>query len=249
MRHYVRLILFVLISFFSLFSEASFANGVKESMIKKIIASRLGFEETVQSVVKTPYANLYEVRVGNDILYTDEKVKYIFVGQIQDIGTNFNYTQARLDEINRIEFSALPFNSALKIVNGDGSRVMAVFEDPNCGYCKKFDWTLKNLDNVTIYIFMYNILSEDSVTKSRNIWCSSDKVKAWQDWMLEGKVPPMSPKTCDSPNDKVTKFAKKWKIDGTPTLFFSDGSRVQGLMDAESLNAKLNSVKRVGAGS
>ena len=108
------------------------------------------------------FAACIEVRVGSDILYTDEKAKYLFVGRILDTKTYQDYTKARVDEMSKIKFSDLPLASAMKVVKGNGKRVIAVFEDPNCGYCKRFDKTLQEMDNVTVYTFLYNILSEDS---------------------------------------------------------------------------------------
>ena len=60
---------------------------------------------------------------------------------------------------------------------------------PNCGYCKRLAKELQKLDNVTVYVFLYPILSEDSVRKSKQIWCSADRSKAWNDWMIDGKTP------------------------------------------------------------
>jgi thiol:disulfide interchange protein DsbC len=135
-------------------------------------------------------------------------------------------------------------NLALKQVKGDGKRVIAVFEDPNCGYCKRLrQTTLKDLDNVTIYTFMYNILSEDSFTKSKNIWCAPNRIKAWDDWMINGKVPPASPASCDSPNAKVLELGQKLNITGTPAIFFTDGTRIPGAVDLQTLEAKLQSLK------
>ena len=154
-------------------------------------------------------------------------------------------TKERIDEINKVKFSDLPFESALKQVKGDGKRVIAVFEDPNCGYCKRLrQTTLKEIDNVTIYTFMYNILSEDSFAKSKNIWCAPDKIKAWDDWMIAGKAAPAAPASCTAtPNDKVLALGQKLRITGTPAIFFTDGSRIPGAVDTKTLEAKLSSIK------
>src|SRR5262249_49181624 len=126
---------------------------------------------------------------------------------------------------------------------GDGKRVIAVFEDPNCGYCKRFRQTLKEVDNVTIYTFMYNILAEDSAIKSKNIWCSDDRNKAWDEWMLNGKVAPPAPPSCTTPNDKIFALGHKLRITGTPTIFFADGSRLRGAVDAKTLEGKFISLE------
>jgi thiol:disulfide interchange protein DsbC len=221
------------------------AETTVEANIRKAVEPRLGQGVKIDSVKKTPYAELYEIRVGGDILYTDKKGDYLIVGQVYNAKTSANLTRARIDEINKIKFSDLPLELALKQVKGDGSRVIAVFEDPNCGYCKRLrQTTLKEVDNVTIYTFMYNILSDDSFAKSKNIWCAPDRVKAWDDWMINGKVPPAAPAKCESPNDKVVALGQKLKIQGTPAIFFKDGSRIPGAIDLQGLEAKLSSTKQ-----
>jgi thiol:disulfide interchange protein DsbC len=219
------------------------AQTAQEASIKKMVEARLGDGVKVDSITKTPYAGLYEVRIGADILYTDAKVKYLFVGRVLDAKTHKDFTKARVDEFNKIKFSDLPFDSALKTVKGNGKRVIAVFEDPNCGYCKRFRQTLNEMDNVTVYTFMYNILSEDSSVKSKNIWCSPDRAKAWDEWMLNGKAAATAPANCATPNEKIFELGRKMKITGTPTIFFTDGTRIPGAIDAKTLEEKLASLK------
>lgn len=219
------------------------AQNSVEANIRKNIEPRLGGAR-IESISETPYGGLYELRVGGDILYTDKKAEYLFIGHVYEARTSKNLTRARIDDLNKIKFADLPLNLALKQVKGDGKRVIAVFEDPNCGYCKRLrQTTLKDLNNVTIYTFMYNILSEDSFTKSRNIWCAPNRVKAWDDWMINGKVPPATPASCDSPNAKVVELGQKLNITGTPAIFFTDGSRIPGAVDLQTLEAKLQSLK------
>ncbi len=214
-----------------------------EATIKKALEPKLGGAK-IESVRETPYGGLYEVRVAGDILYTDKKGEYLFIGHVYDTKTSTDLTRARIDEINKIKFSELPLEMALKQVKGDGKRTIAVFEDPNCGYCKRLrQTTLKEVDNVTIYTFMYNILSEDSFAKSKNIWCAPDRVKAWDDWMINGKLPPSAPAACETPNDKIVALGQKLKIQGTPAIFFTDGSRIPGAVDLKTLEAKLQSLK------
>ncbi|MGV3743552.1 MAG: DsbC family protein [Burkholderiaceae bacterium] len=219
------------------------AQTPQEAAIKKTIEPRLGEGAKVDSVTKTPYGGLYEVRIGSDIVYTDASAKYLFVGRILDTQTMQDYTKARVDEITKIKFSELPFEHALKMVKGNGKRVIAVFEDPNCGYCKRFRQTLNTMDNITVYTFMYNILSEDSAVKSRNIWCSADRSKAWDEWMLNNKAAPAAPESCVAPNDKVFALGRKLNITGTPTIFFADGTRIPGAIDARGLENKFATIK------
>ena len=220
------------------------AQGV-EDKIKKLLQQRLGEGTQVESVAKTPYNGLYEVRVGNEIIYSDVEAKYVFIGRILDTETSRDLTQARLDEINRIRFTDLPLDLAVKSVKGTGKRVIAVFEDPNCGYCKRFRKTLADTKDITVYTFLYPILSDDSRTKVKNVLCSSDKAKVWDDWMVNGKTPAAAPEACN-PNasvDKVVELGKKLKVTGTPTIFFTDGSRVPGAIDSKTLESRLASIK------
>jgi len=219
------------------------AQNTTEATIRKALEPRLGGAK-IETIRETPYSGLYEVRVAGDILYTDKKGEYLFIGQVYDTKTSTNLTRARVEEINKIKFSDLPFELALKQVKGNGKRQIAVFEDPNCGYCKRLrQTTLKEIDNVTIYTFMYNILSEDSFVKSKNIWCAADRVKAWDDWMIAGKLPPAAPNGCEAPNDKIVELGQKLRITGTPAIFFTDGTRIPGAIDLKGLEAKLQSIK------
>ncbi|MCA1858265.1 DsbC family protein [Massilia oculi] len=219
------------------------AQNTTEATIRKALEPRLSGAK-IESIRETPYSGLYEVRVAGDILYTDKKGDYLFIGHVYDTKTSTNLTRVRVEEINKIKFSDLPLELALKQVKGNGKRQIAVFEDPNCGYCKRLrQTTLKEIDNITIYTFMYNILSEDSFVKSKNIWCAPDRVKAWDDWMINGKLPPTAPAACETPNDKVVELGQKLRIQGTPAIFFTDGSRIPGAIDLKGLETKLQSLK------
>jgi thiol:disulfide interchange protein DsbC len=219
------------------------AETAQESAVKKLVEPRLGEGTKVDTVTKTPYAGLFEVRVGSDILYTDEKANYLFIGNVIDARKSVDLTKLRTDELSKVKFADLPFDQALKTVMGNGKRVIAIFEDPNCGYCKRFRKTLQGVENVTVYTFMYNILSEDSVVKSKDIWCSADKNKAWDDWMLNGKAAATAAAGCAAPHDKILALGKKLRITGTPTIFFTDGSRLPGAVDVKALESKFASLK------
>jgi thiol:disulfide interchange protein DsbC len=220
------------------------AQNSVEATIKKNIEPRLGGAK-IDSIKETPYGGLYELRVAGDIMYTDKKGEYLMIGHVYDAKTTRDLTSERIQEINKIKFSDLPLTSAIKQVKGDGKRVIAVFEDPNCGYCKRLrQTTLKNLDNVTIYTFMYNILADDSFVKSKNIWCAPDRAKAWDDWMINGKAAPAAPASCENPNDKIVALGQQLKITGTPAIFFADGTRIPGAVDLPTLEKKLQSIKQ-----
>ncbi|MDP5008611.1 MAG: DsbC family protein [Glaciimonas sp.] len=233
----------LLVAMLGLSAKAVLAETPQEATVKKLIEPRLGDGAKVDQVTQTQYSGLYEVRIGSDIVYTDDKAKYLFVGRILDSQNARDFTKERLDKINQVKFSDLPLDLALKTVKGNGKRVIAVFEDPNCGYCKKFRKTVEEMNNITVYVFMYNILSPDSAIKSKDVWCSTDKNKAWDDWMSNGKVPASSPASCTSPNDKVLALGKKLNVTGTPTIIFADGSRIPGFVDAKALEAKLATIK------
>ncbi|NIA54728.1 DsbC family protein [Massilia sp. TW-1] len=219
------------------------AQNAVEANIKKSLEPRLGAK--IESIKETPYAGLYEVRVAGDILYTDKKGEYLVIGHVYDAKSTRDLTRERIEDINKIKFSDLPLNDAIKQVKGNGKRVIAVFEDPNCGYCKRLrQTTLKDMDNVTIYTFLYNILSPDSFEKSKNVWCSPDRAKAWDDWMINGKSAPAAPANCETPNEKVVALGQKLHITGTPAIFFSDGTRIPGAVDQKTLEAKLASLKQ-----
>jgi len=199
-------------------------------------------EAPVESVRKVPYGNLYEVVAGGEIFYTDDKASYIMLGPIVDLKTKENVTESRMREVNAIKFDALPFESAIKIVRGNGSRKIALFEDPNCGYCKRFERDLQGVTDITVYVFLYPILAADSVEKSRAIWCSPNPGKAWIDTMVHEKLPTTEGK-CATPLDKNLALGHSKRIQGTPTLIFEDGERVPGAITMADLEKKFASAK------
>jgi len=151
-------------------------------------------------------------------------------------------TEERNDKLSAIPFDSLPVKFAFTQVKGNGKRKLVVFADPNCGYCKRFERDLQKIDNVTIYHLMYPVLGEDSKVKSRNIACAKDRAKTWNDWMLQGIAPPVV--ACDTHNiDAIVEFGKKNRINGTPTLFVADGTRVPGAIEAAQIESLLNAVK------
>jgi thiol:disulfide interchange protein DsbC len=196
-----------------------------EARIRGIIEERFGVK--VEHVQKTPYFGLYEIKVGSRMLYTDENVSYLFAGRIHDGKTREDLTEARLEELSGIRWKDLPLADAIRTVRGNGSRQVAVFSDPNCGYCKRFEQQLQSMDDVTIYTFLFPILSADSTDKAKSIWCSKDRSKAYYDLMLSGVQPPGG--KCDaSVVDRNVALGKKLAVDGTPTSFTPSGQRIVG---------------------
>ena len=215
-----------------------FSATAQEAAIRKTLAERIPQMEKIDEVQPTAMPGLYEVRIGTDIFYTDAKGNYLIQGELIDTRARRNLTEDRINKLSAVDFAALPFKDAFTIVRGDGKRKVAVFEDPNCGYCKRFERDMQNVDNVTVYLFLYPILSPDSAEKSRNIWCAKDRTTAWEDYMVRDKTPAAA--TCDtSALQRNLAFGKKYKITGTPTLIFADGSRVPGAIPAKDVEKRL----------
>jgi thiol:disulfide interchange protein DsbC len=199
-------------------------------------------EAAIEAVRKSGYGGLYEVSGGGEIFYTDEGVTFLVLGAIVDAKTRENVTEARQRKLSAVNFDNLPLESAVKIVRGKGTRRIAIFEDPNCGYCKRFERELAKVDDLTMYVFLYPILSPDSTKKSKAVWCSADRSKAWLDMMLKD-VNPENEGKCDTPIDKVLAWGKERRITGTPTIIFEDGERVPGAMPMASFEKRLADAK------
>lgn len=214
----------------------------QEQQVRAEIQKRLGANAKVKSVSPAPVSGLYEVLVGNDIFYTDASGKYLIQGEIIELASGKNITEQRQADLNRIKWSDLVPANAVKNVRGNGSRQLAVFSDPNCGYCKRLEKSLQQLDNVTIYTYLIPILSPDSAQKSKQIWCSPDANKAYMDWMING-ISPSGKGDCSTPLDKNMAFAKTYGVTGTPTLFFTDGSRFPGAVQITDIEKKFSSLK------
>ncbi len=213
------------------------ADKVKAELKKKLP------DAPIESVRKMPYGGLYEVVVGNEIYYTDQSASFAVLGSLVDLKTKENVTETRMRELTRVEFSALPLNDAVKIVRGNGSRKIAMFADPNCSYCKRFERDLLGVNDVTVYVFLYPILSADSMEKSKAVWCSADRGKAWLDWMVRDRVPKAEGKCDTTPIDKLLAFGQSKRVQGTPTIIFEDGDRVPGVIPIAELEKKMMAAK------
>lgn len=214
------------------------ALAAAEATIRKNLPARLSNFPAIDEVQASPIAGLYEVRLGGDVVYTDANADYLVQGEVIDVKARRNLTKERQDKLSAVDFKLLPLKDSFTIVRGNGKRKMAVFEDPNCGYCKRFETDLKTINNVTVHIFLIPILGEDSVEKSKNIWCSKDRAATWQAWMINHQLPAAA--KCDtSALDRNLAFAQKYRINGTPAVFFTDGTRVPGAMQAAQIEAML----------
>ena len=189
------------------------------------------------AVRRTPFAGLYELQVGSDLLYADAQVNYLLDGTLIDAASRRDLTEARMHALAQEAVGQLPLDLAIKQVKGDGKRWIAIFEDPNCGYCKQLRHTLESVDNLTVYSFLYPILSPDSVDKAQDIWCAADRSQTMSDWMLNGKLPAKA--RCDTPIPKILALGKQLMVQGTPAIFFDDGTRASGALPLEMLKARL----------
>ncbi|MEA3122770.1 MAG: thiol:disulfide interchange protein DsbC [Paraburkholderia sp.] len=207
--------------------------------LKATLEARLPDVE-IKGIAKAPIPGLYEVNLGTQILYSDAKGNYVLVGELLDTKSRTNLTEARLSELNKVDFASLPLGDAVKVVKGNGSRKMVVFSDPNCPYCKRLETSLKSIDNVTVYTFLYPVLSDDSTAKSKSIWCSADRAKTWEAWMLDHQVPAAAGSCDTSAIDKNLALGRSMNVTGTPTIILADGRRLPGAVPADALDRALN---------
>jgi thiol:disulfide interchange protein DsbC len=202
-----------------------------EASVKRAVEAR--FEGSkIDSVTRTPYAGLYEIVVGDTIVYTDEKVTFFFKGDLIDARSQKNLTEERQQKLSAIRFEDLPLDLAIKQVRGNGKRVVAIFADPFCPYCRNLDRALSREDDITIYTFLYPILRAESPDKARTIWCAPDRAKAYYDFMLNGKEP-ASTSTCNAPVEKWLALGQKVGVRATPTSFATNGQRILGARPEE----------------
>jgi len=216
------------------------AASADEAAIRKNIAERLPDFPKIDEVSKTPMPGVFEIRTGTDVYYTDELGDHLIEGQMIETRSRQNLTEARVAKLTAIDFASLPLKDAIVWKTGSGARKIAVFADPNCGFCKKFERELQQVKDVTVYTFLYPILGGDSPAKSRDIWCAKDSTKAWRDWMLDGATPARSMGQCDTAAlARNVNLGRKHKVNGTPALVFEDGRRVPGAMTNDQIEKQL----------
>ncbi|MBY0474064.1 MAG: DsbC family protein [Nitrosomonas sp.] len=232
--------LFIFILSLSFFSGTLWAN---EEAVKEAVQPH--FEgQKIDSIKKTPFSGLYEVVIGDELFYSDDKANYLFFGHVIDTKTRASMTNERIQEIKaarRVPFDSLPLQHAIKAVKGDGKRKVAVYTDPNCPYCKQLEKELINITNITVYNLLYPVLN-GSMELSKKIWCAENQIKAWEDFMLKGTAP--TEKDCETPLEALVKSGRENKVSGTPTLIFADGSVVGGMIPAAAIEEKLESMSK-----
>ena len=224
----------------------SVATWADEASLRKVIEAAYP-KFKVDSVVKTPYGGLYEVFMGGQIIYTDDKFSFLIAeGRLVDPKTKKDLTGERMDELTKIDFNSLPLDQAIKVVKGNGSRKLVVFSDVDCPFCKRLEQReLSGINDVTIYTFLYPIeqLHPDAANKSRSIWCASNRVKAWNEWIFNNKLPETTSK-CDVPLEKVGELARKVGVNSTPTMFFENGKRMLGAQPRDEIEKSLQAAKK-----
>jgi thiol:disulfide interchange protein DsbC len=212
----------------------------QEAVIRKNLAERLPNFPKIDEVSKTPIPGIYEIRIGTELLYTDEQGNHVLQGQIIDTRTRANLTEDRIEKLTAINFSELPLKDAMVARQGNGSRKLAIFADPNCGFCKRFERDLLNVKDVTIYTFLYPILGPDSNVKSKDIWCAKDAQQTWRDWMINSKTPPKAMGECDTGAlERNVALGQKYRVQGTPALVFENGVRKPGALPAAQVEKLL----------
>jgi thiol:disulfide interchange protein DsbC len=208
--------------------------------IKLKLSQRVPELPNIESARTTPMSGLIELKVGNNVVYTDANGDFLIEGQLVDTKTQRNLTEERLDDINKVDFASLPFKDAVVWKNGSGKRRLVVFADPNCGYCKHLEKEIQTIKDVTVYTFMIPILGDDSKAKLDNIWCVANRTQAWRDWMLSGTQPTRSMGMCASPGQRNLALSQKLRVQGTPAMFFEDGSKLASAAPAATIEQRLN---------
>lgn len=211
----------------------------EEAAIRKSLSEGLSSLPKIDEVSKAPVAGLFEVRIGNDLFYTDAEGAYLIRGEILDLRNKRNLTEERIAKLSAIDFNSLPLKDAVVWKTGNGKRRIAVFSDPNCGYCKRFEQELTGVKDLTVYTFLIPILGGDSPDKAKAIWCAKDATAAYRNWMLEDTAPPRPLGECATPIERNLALSRKHRVNGTPAIVFEDGMRVPGMLTADQLEKQL----------
>lgn len=211
----------------------------QEAAIRKALSESLSSLPKIDEVSKTPMPGLFEVRIGNEIFYTDAEGAHLIRGEMIDLKNKRNLTEERIAKLTRIDFASLPLKDAIVWKTGNGKRKIAVFSDPNCGYCKRFEKELTGVKDLTVYTFLMPVLGGDSPDKAKAIWCAKDATTAYRGWMLDGTAPPRPLGDCATPIDRNLELGRKHHVNGTPAIVFEDGVRVPGMLNAAQLEKQL----------
>ncbi len=234
-----------------LLSTTSFADTAKPAdqttevmQLQKTLEARLP-KIHIDKIAPSQWPFFYEVVTDGEIFYVDKTGDYLFYGKVMDTKTREDLTEKRWNALNQVDFKTLPFDLALKEVKGDGSRKIAVFADPHCPFCTRFEKTLRDVDNVTVYTFLFPLegLHPGSTERAKQVWCAKDRVAAWHDWMLNQKDTPAT--ACNtSQMETLRQLGEKLKVTGTPTLIFENGSRIPGAIGKDDLEKEFKSLEK-----
>lgn len=212
----------------------------QQKTLQQKLSQRLPSLPPIESIRVTPMNGLFELKVGNSVIYTDATGEYIIEGHILETRSQRDLTAERLEEINRVAFNNFPFQDAIVWKNGTGKRRLVVFADPNCKYCKHLEQELQKVKDVTVYTLLLPILGADSQAKAENIWCLKDRTAAWRDWMLENKAPARLFGQCATPLQRNLQLAQRLSVNGTPAMFFEDGSRLAAAASLATIEQRLD---------
>ena len=208
-----------------------------ENEIRKSLQSKFPGIGKIEHIVKTPYSGMYEVVIDDQLLYTDEQGEYLFEGNIIEAKSRRDLSGERRKVLFAIDFDKLPLELAVKKVKGNGKRKLAIFTDPNCSFCRKLEKELSRVSDVTLYFFMYPIFpGSDEIV--RNVLCSKNPIKTWDDWMLSEISPAKA--VCTTQTEQVMALGQKLHVNGTPNLIFGNGIQAPGYLPAEELEKNLN---------
>jgi thiol:disulfide interchange protein DsbC len=199
----------------------------------------------IDKIQPSQWPFFYEVVTDGELFYVDKTGEYLFYGKVMNTQTREDLTEARWNALNQVDFNTLPLNLALKEVKGNGSRRLAVFADPHCPFCTRFEKTLRDMDNVTVYTFLYPLegLHPGATERAKLVWCANDRLSAWHDWMLSQKDTPAT--ACNTGQmDTVKQLGEKLKINGTPTLIFEDGHRIPGAIGKDDLEQEFKKLEK-----
>jgi thiol:disulfide interchange protein DsbC len=214
-----------------------------DASLRRTLESKLRVQ--IDAIEPAPVPGLYEVRYrspqGVQVIYVDATGNYVIQGKIYDLRSERDLTEERLRKLNAIKFESLPLDLAVKIQRGNGKRVLAMFSDPYCPACRQFERSLAQIDNVTIYVFMYPVIRPENTDHSRMVWCSADRAKAWLELAAAPKPKvPSAAKSCGDPVDKVLKLGRSLAVNSTPTLILANGERVSGGLGPDDLKDLLD---------
>ncbi len=232
----------------ALFTLAVAPARADEQAIRRVVAAKLP-DAKIVSVQRLPRGGLYEVAVqraegGFLVLYTDESAQFLFVGSLIDTATDRNLTEERVRKLSAVDWNALPFDRwAITMKRGDGRRQIAILSDPNCPYCKRFEADLATLDHITVHILPYPVIKPESVRQTKAVWCSRDRVKAWNE-LMQKRVEPTAKPDCETPIERIVEFGRRVGANSTPTWFLPDGEKRAGAMPLGDLVPLLDATAR-----